>query len=110
MARKFDRPAPGNRYTAEQRAEWGRQQDIARAERALRKEVLKPKRPSRAKELVADCSGSSCFEDLRYKNGVVHATFIGPAAGTWDYEMSRADAKSWFDDESLGGWFNDELR
>jgi hypothetical protein len=48
---------------------------------------------------------------LVYRSGVVTASFIGPAAGEWQYEMSRADAKEWFNDpESLGKYFNDNVR
>jgi hypothetical protein len=68
------------------------------------------KRPSRATELKADVSGSSCFTSLKFRNGVVTAVFANPTIGTWQYEMSRADAKEWFDSESLGGFFNDEVR
>lgn len=113
MARKFDRPPPGNRYTAAQRAEWGRQQDIARAQRAAgatQPKATPAKRPSRSKELVADTSGSTCFDSLTYKNGVVTASFIGPAAGEWDYDMSLKEAREWFSDKSLGGYFNDNIR
>jgi hypothetical protein len=112
MARKFERPSPGNQYSAAERKAWGEEQDRLRAERAAL-DYLKPKpakRASRAKELVADCSGSTCFNSLRYKNGVVTADFVGPASGVWEYEMSRADAKKWFDDASLGGFFNDNIR
>ena len=88
--RQFIRPAPGNKYTAAERAEWGRQQDAARAARAAQaaqvaqtEAVLKPpaKRPTRAKTLVADVSSSACFDDLRYSNGVVSATFANPTQG-----------------------------
>jgi len=112
MARKFERPAPGNRYTAEERAAWGREQDRLRALRNA-PGYVKPtpaKRASRVKELKADTSASSCFDSLTFKNGVVRASFIGPAAGVWEYPMSRADAKEWFDDASLGGYFNDNVR
>jgi hypothetical protein len=47
---------------------------------------------------------------LTFKNGVVTASFANPTIGIWQYEMSRADAKEWFDDASLGGWFNDNVR
>jgi hypothetical protein len=110
MARKFERPAPGNKYTAEERAAWGREQDRLRAERALQPKPTPTKRATRAKTLVADTSGSECFDSLKYKNGVVRASFVGPAAGVWEYPMSRADAKEWFDDASLGGFFNDNVR
>ncbi len=112
--RQFDRPAPGKYYTEAQRKEWGRQQDIARAQRAARATQgitpPKAKRPSRAKTLVADTSGSECFDSLTYKNGVVKASFIGPAAGVWEYSMSLAEAREWFADDSLGGYFNDNVR
>jgi hypothetical protein len=114
--RVFDRPAPGNRYTAAERAEWGRQQDRARAARAAQaaqtEAVLKPpaKRQTRAKTLVADTSGSECFDSLVYRDGTVTASFIGPAAGEWQYDMSLADAREWFGADSLGGFFNDEIR
>jgi hypothetical protein len=36
--------------------------------------------------------------------------FANPTVGEWTYEMSRADAKEWFDDASLGGFFNDNIR
>ena len=104
--RQFDRPAPGKYYTEAQRKEWGRQQDIARAQRAARAAQgitpPKAKRPSRAKTLVADTSGSECFDSLTYKNGVVTASFIGPAAGTWEYSMSLAEAREWFNCRQLG--------
>jgi len=115
--RQFDRPAPGNKYTAAQRAEWGRQQDIARAARAARAAQgitpPKAKRASRAKELVADVSGSECFDSLVYKDGTVTASFIGPASGEWQYDMSLAEAREWFaeaDGGSLGQYFNDNIR
>ena len=110
MARQFERPAPGNRYTAKERAAWGRAQDAARAARAAQPKPMPAKRPTRAKELKADTSGSTCFDSLTFKNGVVRASFVGPASGVWNYEMSRADAKEWFDDASLGGFFNDNVR
>ena len=53
---------------------------------------------------------SECFDSLTYKNGVVTASFIGPAAGVWEYEMSLAEAREWFSDDSLGGYFNDNVR
>lgn len=55
---------------------------------------------------------STCFSDLVYsrKDGGVFATFIGPSAGDYFYPMSRADAKAWFDDSSLGAFFNAFVR
>jgi hypothetical protein len=110
--RQFIRPAPGNRYSAEERAAWGAEQDRLRALRNAPgyQKPAPAKRASRSKELVADTSGSECFDSLTYKNGVVTASFIGPAAGVWQYGMSLADAREWFASDSLGGFFNDEIR
>jgi hypothetical protein len=108
--RVFDRPSPGNKYSAEERAAWGREQDRLRAERAAQPKPTPAKRASRAKTLKADCSGSECFDSLTYKDGTVTASFIGPAAGEWDYEMSLSEAREWFGDDSLGGYFNDNVR
>jgi hypothetical protein len=113
MARQFERPAPGNKFIAAQRAEWGRQQDIARAQRAQGTAQPKPtpkSRASRAQTLVADTSGSECFDSLVYRDGTVTASFVGPAAGVWEYDMSLSEAREWFSDDSLGGYFNDEIR
>jgi hypothetical protein len=108
--RQFERPAPGNRYSAEQRKAWGAEQDRLRAERAVQPKPTPAPRPSRAKELKADTSGSTCFDSLTFKNGVVTASFANPTIGVWEYEMSRSDAKEWFDSDSLGEFFNSEVR
>jgi hypothetical protein len=111
--RQFIRPAPGNKYTAAERAEWGREQDAARAARAAQSTQPTPtpaKRQTRAKTLTADTSGSTCFDSLTYKNGVVTASFIGPAAGEWEYDVSLSEAREWFSDDSLGGYFNDNIK
>src|SRR5664279_4677869 len=83
--RVFDRPAPGNKYSAEERAAWGREQDRLRAERAAQAKPAPAKRPSRAKTLEADCSGSSCFDSLTYQDGTVVASFANPTIGEWTY-------------------------
>jgi hypothetical protein len=113
VKRQFERPSPGNKYTAAERAEWGRQQDIARAGRAAgiaAPKATPAKRASRAKTLVADTSGSECFASLTYQDGTVTADFIGPTAGIWEFDMSLSEAREWFDSDSLGGYFNDEIR
>jgi hypothetical protein len=110
MARKFERPAPGNKYTAEQRKAWGAEQDRLRAERASQPKPTPTKRPTRAKTLSADTSGSSCFNSLTYKDGVVTASFANPTIGDWEYDMSLKEAREWFNDDSLGGYFNDNVR
>ena len=108
--RQFERPAPGNKYTAEERAAWGAEQDRLRAERNAQAKPTPAKRPTRAKTLNADCSGSTCFEALTYRDGVVTASFANPTIGDWDYEMSLSEAREWFSDDSLGGYFNDNVR
>jgi hypothetical protein len=112
--RQFERPAPGNKFSQAQRDEWGRQQDIARAQRAANaaQGVTPPKakRATRAKTLVADTSDSECFDSLVYRDGTVTASFIGPADGEWQFDMSLAEAREWFADDSLGGYFNDNVR
>jgi hypothetical protein len=62
---------------------------------------------SRGRTIVADCSGSSCFDDLRFKDGTVYATFTD---GTqYEYDMDKSEAQDWFDDD-LGGYFNAMVR
>lgn len=63
---------------------------------------------SRGKTLVWD-GESSCFDDLRYKNGTVYATFSDGSQYTYD-DMTRADAKEWFESGSVGTYFNKEIR
>ena len=111
--RQFERPAPGNKYSDAERKAWSYAQVAARAAQAaqLNAEVKPPaKRASRAKSLEADTSSSSCFDSLTFKFGVVTASFSNPTIGDWDYEMSLKDAREWFAAESLGGWFNDNLK
>jgi hypothetical protein len=114
MARQFDRPAPGNRYSAAERKAWGAAQDAARAARAAQPTpAAKPtaKRASRAKTLVADTSNSSCFDSLVYQDGTVTASFANPTVGVWEYDgFTLAEAREWFNDDSLGGYFNDNVR
>jgi hypothetical protein len=111
MARQFVRPAPGSSYSAAERKAWGKLQDRLRAERlapAYQKPTPAP-RKSRAKTLVADTSGSACFDDLRYRDGTVTAVFAKNGA-EYEYDMSLADAREWFDSDSLGEFFNSEVR
>jgi hypothetical protein len=58
--------------------------------------------------LVADTGDSTCFSDLRWSGGVVYATFTD--GSQYDYDMPRSDAKEWFEDVSLGGFFNAYVR
>ena len=60
--------------------------------------------------LTAD-QASTCFDDLRYSQsaGGVFATFAKDGS-SYFYPMSRADAQRWFDDDSLGEYFNAIVR
>jgi len=60
------------------------------------------------KPLIADTSDSACFDDLRYANGQVFATFSKDGS-QYSYPMSRQDAKEWFDSD-LGRYFNENVR
>lgn len=64
------------------------------------------KRSSRA--LIADTSGSVCFDDLRFKGGVAYATFAKDGS-QYQYPMSRADFQDWASDD-LGKYFNENVR
>jgi hypothetical protein len=110
--RQFVRPAPGNRYSDAERKAWSIEQVRLQALRNApnyQKPTPAP-RPSRATELKADTSGSSCFTSLKFKTGITTAVFANPTIGTWQYEMTRSEAKEFFSADSLGGWFNENLR
>jgi hypothetical protein len=70
---------------------------------------------ARAKKSVSDITwsgDSTCFASLHYSKNArgVFADFIGPTAGEWFFPMSRSDAKAFFDSDSVGSYFNDEIR
>jgi hypothetical protein len=50
---------------------------------------------------------SECFVSLSWKNGVATAEFRN---GVWDYEMSKAEFLDWALSDSLGEFFNDNIR
>ncbi len=110
----YERPAPGNQYSAEERHAWSVEQVRLAAERRLTAQAAPPptpaKRKSRAQTLRADTSGSSCFTSLQYSDETVVASFANPTIGDWSYDMSLKDAREWFSDDSLGGFFNDNIR
>ena len=64
------------------------------------------KKPKRL--LVADTSDSTCFDDLTYADGAVVAVFTDGTV--YSYPMSKSEARDWFDDTSLGGYFNAVIR
>jgi len=86
------RNAKGAQFTPAQRAAWGHKRDI-----------------SRAAELNADTSDSTCFDVLSYRDGIVTAIFTDGSEYQYD-GFTLADAEDWFDDDSLGGYFNSEIR
>lgn len=53
---------------------------------------------------------SECFVELSYTDGVASATFAHATQGTWTYEMSLDDFLAWAQADSLGEYFNAEIR
>jgi hypothetical protein len=106
--RQFERPLPGSAYSKAQRDAWGAAQDAARAAGVVPPNATPTKRQSRAKTLVAQ-QASSCFDSLSYRDGTVTAVFAKDGS-EYEYDMSLADAREWFADASLGGFFNSEIR
>ena len=53
---------------------------------------------------------STCFDELVYSQsaGGVFASFAD--GSDYFYPMSRSEAQDWFDDDSLGSYFNSEIR
>lgn len=63
---------------------------------------------SRSKTLVADTSDSTCFDDLRWKGGTAYMTFTDGYQDEMD--MSKSDFRDWSDSDSLGQYWNFNLR
>lgn len=59
------------------------------------------------KILTAD-TPSTCFANLTYEDGVAVAEFFH--GGTYEYEMSLDDFIEWAQADSLGQFFNAEIR
>jgi hypothetical protein len=81
------------------------------AKAAAKQEVKREKQAKhhkRSKTIEADASGSTCFSALEWFGGMVTAEFRDGSVYT--YEMTRKEAKDWFNDDSLGGYFNDAVR
>ena len=115
---------PRNDYTKAQRDAW--QANRLAGERARAKSssltaqidaALKPNAPPppkaghnsrRSKPLVADTDGSTCFTDLRYSGGFAYGTFTDGTSYSWP--CSASEFKEWRDDNSLGGYFNENIR
>lgn len=57
--------------------------------------------------LEADTSGSKCFAELYYsaEDGGVYGTFLRDGYNEF-WQMSRSEAREWFEDDSLGGYYN----
>jgi hypothetical protein len=112
------------------KAEWQARQDTIRAaggfkafnaksslsaqiDKSLRANAPPPPKAGhnsrKSKPLVADTDGSTCFDDLRYSKGVVYATFTDGSQYTYD-DLSRSEARDFFDADSLGGYFNAFIR
>lgn len=68
-----------------------------------------PNRKKPPKVIVADVSGSTCFADLRWKNGTAFFTFARDGYED-SAEMDRDTFEEWASDGSPGGWYNSELK
>ncbi len=65
----------------------------------------------KAEDHITVNKASTCFSDLEWNDGVATATFAkGGGAGTYDYEMSREGFLDWASDDSLGEYFNTNIR
>jgi hypothetical protein len=113
-------------YTKEQKLEWQRRkiaehvakgelQSTANIKRFLANKPMlrKAQRPEESVEkdggaLVAT-TPSNCFDDLSWEDGVATASFAKDGR-VYDYEMSKEEFLEWADDDSLGGYFNDNVR
>lgn len=79
---------------------------------------LKKQGPSRAELNTAAKAGkqlnantpSTCFASLSWRKGVATAEFYHGSAITYDYEMSLDEFLDWAQDDSLGQYFNAEIR
>ena len=67
------------------------------------------KKPNAAASIVAN-QDSTCFDNLEWNDGIATATFANKTAGDWDYEMTREEFLEWAQSDSLGEYFNDEIR
>jgi hypothetical protein len=101
-----------NDYSPAERAAWQQQRlaaERARGEHMRGINQLPSYQTNRAPQtLVADLP-SKCFDDLRWKNGTAYATF-NKGGEQYLYPMTRTEFEDWADSESLGGFFNDEVR
>lgn len=88
-------------------------------DQALSKEIDAILSPPKKEQKVQSKGGnlswngdSDCFDALYFSKSAqgVIATFSGPAAGDWFYPMSKADARDWFNADSVGEYFNAFIR
>ncbi len=50
------------------------------------------------------------LDNLEWTDGVATATFANKTVGDWDYELTRAEFLEWAQSDSLGEYFNDNIR
>jgi hypothetical protein len=114
----------GNRdkFTPAERAAWAAQQDRIRAaggvkayrdklsreiDKSLKANAPAPKaghNSKRPRALVIDTSGSSAFDDIRWKGGEVFYTFTNGYG--YSDAMDKATFRDWQAANSLGEWWN----
>lgn len=83
-------------------------QHLASVHAALTRKAAQTAKKTKRVALRADAEASTCFDELSFRAGTVFATFTDGSEYT--YDMSKAEAKEWFDDPSLGGYFNAVVR
>ncbi len=62
---------------------------------------------NRKQTIVAD-QGSTCFDDLRWKDGTAYMTFQDGYED--EVDMDRSEFMDWVESGSLGGYFNANIR
>jgi hypothetical protein len=67
------------------------------------------KKPNAGATIIAN-KASTCFDNLEWNDGVATATFTNKTAGDWDYEMTREEFLEWAQSDSLGEYFNENIR
>jgi len=105
-------------YSKAEKAAWGAEQDRIRAAggiKAWRASKVspsrhRPKRQSREKPLIADTSESECFDSLVYRKDWSRPSLQRGGAGTYEYEMSLAEAPRVVRRSEFGEYFNAEIR
>jgi hypothetical protein len=110
-AGKFANSPSVLKYLSSPQGKFGVESQAARPAAQFGKRAAPPKQQQQkraSRTIVADTSGSVCFDDLRFKGGVAYATFAKDGS-QYQYPMSRSDFKDWAADD-LGKFFNEYVK